>query len=78
MVVSIGHTLEKETSVGIYRSRLSEWMFKGSIVANTQTRTTTTTCTVVITTNDSDDSGRWQYNQRTAVSNVRYLYIGTT
>jgi len=40
MVVSIGHTLEKETSVGIYRSGLAEWMLQGSIVTNTQTRTT--------------------------------------
>jgi hypothetical protein len=40
MVVSIGHTLEKEKSVGIYRCRLVEWMFKESIITNTQSRTT--------------------------------------
>ena len=55
MVVSIGHTLEKEKSVGIYRSRLAEWMVKESIVTLTDNYTT---CTV-ITTTDSDDSGRW-------------------
>jgi len=41
MVVSIGHTLEKETSVGIYRSRLAEWMVKEPIITNTEPRTTT-------------------------------------
>lgn len=41
MVVSIGHTSEKETGVGIYRSRLAEWMVKEPIVTNTQSRTTT-------------------------------------
>lgn len=41
MVVSIGHTLEKERSVGIYHSRLAEWMVKECIVTNTQSRTTT-------------------------------------
>jgi hypothetical protein len=40
MVVSIGHTLEKETSVGIYRSRLAKRMDEASIVTNTQSRTT--------------------------------------
>jgi len=35
MVVSIGHTLEKEKSVGIYHSRLAEWMVRGSTVSNT-------------------------------------------
>jgi len=40
MVTLIGHTLEKETSVGIYRSTLAEWMVKESIVTNTQSWTT--------------------------------------
>jgi hypothetical protein len=43
MVVSIGHTLEKETSVGIYRSRLAKRMDEVSIVTNTKSRTTTCT-----------------------------------
>jgi hypothetical protein len=61
MVVSIGHTLEKETSVGIYRSRLAEWMVKESILTKHTIAGNYTTCTVDITTNDSDDSDRWQY-----------------
>jgi len=40
MAVSIGHTLEKETSVGIYRYTLAEWMVKESILTNTDPRTT--------------------------------------
>jgi len=39
MVVSIGHTLEKEKSVGIYRCRLAEWMVKESILNTMYTNT---------------------------------------
>jgi hypothetical protein len=41
MVVSIGHTLEKETGAGIYRWRLAKRMDEAFIVTNTRSRTTT-------------------------------------